>query len=214
MNKKHGLAIAGLIVIAIVAIGYWLRIAQPTIRPQPVVAAKTDVATIRRAEANTPAALQAGPNADVSTEIGDEAAIEEELDTEAEHQNYFLGRWCNNNLGKDSGEFFSLEFLVADDGETKAVFHNGGPFSENLNADLSEAGAELYFESVDGSMSLNEMAGNKDTAECMRKIASGKIIDKNNLEVESIHDVCGYMSAPANALILTRLNDGETCSPN
>lgn len=217
MNRKQRLIIAGLVLIAIVSALYLAisRTAKPISEPVAVVTAPA-VDSSRSAEVQIPTKSQTATRAGASSKINQpqKPVAEDDLVVVAEDQNYFLGRWCNNDLWKENNEYFLLEFSVFDNGEIKAVFHNNGPFSETLRANVSGREADLYFESVEGSMSFNEVAIKYDAKDCTERVVSANILDENSLQISNFNDVCGYLSAPTETLELTRLQDGETCIPD
>lgn len=217
--KKNTLAICLLLLTAILIIGYLMLLTLMANKTSESVApVKTEImSSSPKSEVPAPVIKKAEAQARTQPKVNLPKKIvaeEGSLVAQVESENYFLGRWCNNNTREDRNEFFLLEFLLSADGETKALFTNGGPFSETLNANVLGAEADLYFESIEGSMSFNEAAINYDAKDCTERVASAKIIDQNTLEIANFNDVCGHISASAETLLLTRLNDGEACQPD
>lgn len=214
MNKKHKLAIALCLLLLLVFIYYQMQPKPSPKTPELAAVAQTDrVSASSPAPAKSALKTQASVKANLKpwTKAAPQAAVEESPPPVLDNANYFLGSWCNKEAWKDKGEFFSLLILLSEEGETSAIFSNGGPFSETLQMNISGIEAEFYFDSLGGSIAFNDIANQSEAKDCSEKVASGKLIDENSLEIAHINDVCGHMSAPTESLVLTRLNEGETC---
>lgn len=217
MNRTQRVIIGGLLLMAIVLALYMAKSRTAKNIPPPVAAVTAPVVdSPLGAEVKPATKPQAAARPGIQSKINQQqkAMMEDDLVAAAEDQNYFLGRWCNNDLWSENSEYFLLEFSLSDDGGINAVFHNNGPFSETLRADIAGRAADLYFESVEGSMSFNEGAIKYDAKDCTERVASATILDENSLQISNFNDVCGYMSAPTDIVALTRLQDGQTCIPD
>lgn len=216
MNRKQQIIFSVLLLTAIVLTLYLAKPRTAKSIPESVATPAAPAAgASRSAEVPSLAKPQLATRPGVQPKINQQqkALAEDDLISPPEDQNYFLGRWCNNELWKENNEYFALEFLLSENGEVKAVFHNNGPFSQTLRADVAGRVADLYFESVEGSMSFNEAAIKYDAKDCTERVASATILDENSLQISNFNDVCGYMSAATDTLSLTKLQDGETCIP-
>jgi hypothetical protein len=134
--------------------------------------------------------------------------------TIAQKQNpiLFNGRWCNNESLIETGEVFQLEISTDSNGVITATYYSGGPFEENYTGELSiEGNLNLYFNSVGGSISFNNL-NNSGEKNCQNiKFATCKLILQDKIEVITYENDCSYM--PANSvIILKRLAEDESCN--
>jgi hypothetical protein len=124
----------------------------------------------------------------------------------------FLGGWCNNEQAEKTGEYVNLGIYQDENKKLSSSFSNGGPFEESHTVKLiSDTKIDLYFYSVGGSISFNELQ-DSNTGKCKKtKLAECVLLDKNRMQITTFANDCSYLPHQQ-TIILKRLSEDQFCS--
>ena len=127
-----------------------------------------------------------------------------------EYLNY-LGIWCSNERFEEKGEYLNLQIYLDENKKVRSTLSTGGPFEESHKVvPLSKNSFNLFYESVGGSISFNQL-NHKASRSCLKNpFALCEVLDDKHLIMTTYENDCTYL--PKNqTLILIRLEPDESC---
>jgi hypothetical protein len=112
---------------------------------------------------------------------------------------------------EETGEYLSLSISPGEKGEFTSSFSNGGPFEETHTIKpLTEKKIWLYFESVGGSISFNELQDDVSAKCKLKQLAECELLNDYNVKITIYPNDCTYLPS-GKSFILRKLSEGETC---